>query len=140
MARFDNDTYRSLNESIEQVQNPQAALNEALEYASALEEVLLSLCEELDLDPQALMEDIQTPEREREMRPLMRKARKQQAAAQKKGERDRRADKILAKGWREDSNLTTLYGKGGKKVATRKLVPQHYGAWKPTKPKPKRNK
>ncbi len=167
MARFNNDTYRSLNESIEQVQNPQAALNEALEYASALEEVLLSLCEELDLDPQALMEDIQTPERKREMRPLVRKARKQQAAAQKKAERkinrvgrpgepssytsqakdkvyakyrDRRADKILAKGWREDSNLTTLYGKGGKVVATRKLVPQHYGAWKPTKPKPKRNK
>jgi len=138
--RFNNDTHRSLNESINRVQNPQAALDEAMKYTAALEAVLLSLCEELDIDPQALLEDVQTPEREREMRPLMRKARKQQVAAQKKGERDRRADKILAKGWREDSNLTTLYGKGGKVVGTRKLVPQHYGAWEKPKPKPKRNK
>jgi hypothetical protein len=58
MARFDHDTYRSLNESISQVQNPQAALNEALEYTALLEEVLLALCEELDIDPQALMEDV----------------------------------------------------------------------------------
>jgi hypothetical protein len=56
MAQFDHDTYRSLNASISQVQNPQAALNEALEYTAALEEVLLALCEELGLDPQAVME------------------------------------------------------------------------------------
>ena len=58
MARFNNKTYRSLNESISQVQNPQAALNEALEYNAALEAVLLSLCEELDLDPRDLMEGV----------------------------------------------------------------------------------
>ena len=39
MARFDHDTYRSLNESIAHVQNPQAALNEALEYTAALGEL-----------------------------------------------------------------------------------------------------
>ena len=44
MARFNNKTYRSLNESISHVQNPQAALNEALEYNAALGAVLLSLC------------------------------------------------------------------------------------------------
>jgi hypothetical protein len=66
MARFDHDTYRSLNSSISQVQNPQAALDEALEYTALLEEVLLALCEELDIDPEALMEDIQTPERRAE--------------------------------------------------------------------------
>jgi hypothetical protein len=81
MARFDHDNYRSLNESISQVQNPQAALNEALEYASFLEGILDNLCEELGLDPQAVMEDIQTAEREREMRPLVRKAIKKQDAA-----------------------------------------------------------
>jgi len=58
MARFDHDTYRSLNESIAKVQNPQAALNEALEYTAALEAALLALCEELGLDPEALMEDV----------------------------------------------------------------------------------
>jgi hypothetical protein len=58
MARFNNNTYRSLNESIAHVQNPQAALNEALEYNAALEAVLLSLCEELDLDPRDLMEGV----------------------------------------------------------------------------------
>jgi hypothetical protein len=56
MARFDHDTYRSLNESIAHVQNPQAALDEALEYTAALEEVILTLCEELGLDPQAVLE------------------------------------------------------------------------------------
>jgi len=116
MARFNHDTYRSLNASINGVQNQPAALDEmaqtparakemgkriaaerdpkkkaylkqwdagekvsnrtygtkgriikahrpgshqeAVEYTAALEEVLLALCEELGLDPQALMEDV----------------------------------------------------------------------------------
>ncbi len=168
MARFDHDTYRSLNESIAHVQNPQAALNEALEYTALLEEVLLALCEELDIDPQALMEDIQTAEREREMRPLVKKARKTDAAAtrdawreMKKGERGGKSyswkafDKVFAKHRKkyginakggsasiiardntERSDATTLYGKGGKKVATRKPT-TGYSEWKPTKRKRK---
>jgi len=56
--RLNNDTYRSLNESINRVQNPQAALDEAMEYTAALEEVLLSLCEELNIDPQTLVEGV----------------------------------------------------------------------------------
>lgn len=60
MSRFNTDTFRSLNESIARVQNPQAALAEAMEYTAILEEVILSICEELELDPQALVEDALT--------------------------------------------------------------------------------
>ncbi len=153
MARFDHDNYRSLNESIAKVQNPQAALDEALEYASFLEGILDNLCEELDIDPQALMEDIQTAEREREMRPLVRKAIKKQDAARADTAREteRRAmrgdpvmrnwdlknirakyskkyglrkkggpNEIIARDNKERKDSTTLYGKGGKKVATLK--------------------
>jgi len=60
MARFNTNTFCSLNESIARVQNPQAALNEAMEYTAALEAIILDLCEALDLDPQALVEDALT--------------------------------------------------------------------------------
>lgn len=122
MARFNKDTYRSLNESISQVQNPQAALHEALEYAAALEEVLLALCEELDLDPQALMEDVQTFERERETQAERRRlererdaGRRKNTAAGDKQERSasakiRRRDKLSNKEYFSKQ----LYGKGGK--------------------------
>ena len=66
MARLDHNTYRSLNESINRVQNPHAALNEALEYTAALEAALLALCEELDLAPDELFEMAQTYDRWRE--------------------------------------------------------------------------
>lgn len=55
--RFNNTNHRSLNESIAKVQNPQVALDEALEYTAMLEAVILDICEELDLDPDALVED-----------------------------------------------------------------------------------
>ena len=67
MARFNTDAFRSLNESIARVQNPQAALDEAMEYTSILESVILDLCEELELDPQALVEDVMTAGRERQL-------------------------------------------------------------------------
>lgn len=54
--RFNTDTYRSLNESITEVQNPQTALNEARDYAALLESVVVDLCEEFGLDPDAVME------------------------------------------------------------------------------------
>jgi hypothetical protein len=56
MARLNNKTYRSLNESISQVQNPQAALDEALEYVSFLEGIIDTLCEKaVDLDERRTM-------------------------------------------------------------------------------------
>jgi len=56
MSRLTTQKYSSLNKSITSVQNPEAALQEALEYTAVLETVILSLCEELDLDPQELVE------------------------------------------------------------------------------------
>jgi hypothetical protein len=211
MAGFDHNTYRSLNASINGVQNQPAALDEmaqtparakemgkriaaerdpkkkayikqwdagekvsnrtygtkgriikahrpgshqeAVEYAEFLEGILDNLCEELGLDPQAVMEDIQTAEREREMRPLVRKAIKKQDAARADTAREteRRAmrgdpvmrnwdlknirakyskkyglrkkdgpNEIIARDNKERKDSTTLYGKGGKKVATLK--------------------
>jgi hypothetical protein len=134
MARFDNDTYRSLNESIAHVQNPQAALNEALEYAAALEAALLSLCEELEIDPQDLMEDIQTPARERELNNQIRRTRRKYD----KGRGSVSVHSLLNlddKRAREKYQTpTTLYGKGGKVLATRKRTTK-YTKWKPTKRK-----
>jgi hypothetical protein len=124
MARFDHDTYRSLNESISHVQNPQAALNEALEYTAALEEVLLALCEELGLDPDALLEDVQTFERERETQAERKRlererdaGRRQNTAAGDKQERSasakiRHRDKLSDKEYFSKQ----LYGKGGKVI------------------------
>jgi hypothetical protein len=80
MSRFNTDTFRSLNESIARVQNPQAALAEAMEYTAALEAVILALCEELELDPQALVEDVMTAgrkkEHEKKLAPLYKTIRK----------------------------------------------------------------
>ena len=85
MSRFNTDTFRSLNESIARVQNPQAALAEAMEYTAILEEVILSLCEELEIDPQALVEDIMTAERQKEhekkLAPLYKTIRKAKAGS-----------------------------------------------------------
>jgi hypothetical protein len=130
MARFDHDNYRSLNESIAKVQNPQAALNEAQEYTALLEEVLLALCEELDIDPQALMEDIQTPEREAEseknMRKLSRRAggwetRLNNMTSRSKAARERQvkadaAAEAAEDRHRKEQKSKTVYGKGGKPV------------------------
>ena len=58
--RFDNTKFRSLNETITHLNEPQVAVDE---YTELLESVLLALCEELELDPNKLLEDYQTPER-----------------------------------------------------------------------------
>jgi hypothetical protein len=113
--RFNNTNFRSLNESINRVQNPveikeasmgvgrpneplsrtlkraakamkisgkappkptttnppekkeRAAIDEVLEYTAALESVILSICEELEIDPDELVEDVMTIAREREL-------------------------------------------------------------------------
>ena len=129
MPRFNTNTFRSLNESIARIQNPQAALDEAMEYTALLETVLLALCEELDLDPNKLFEDIQTPERAEEMGKKERKAgadhdRKLQKAFDR-GENegspkirkiDRDYAKIANRDFKEKSDPDRLYGKGGKVV------------------------
>ena len=137
--RTNHDTFRSLNESINKIQNPQAALDEAMEYTATLEAVLHALCEELDLDPQALLEDLQTPERDYEMHSSIRAkqraadkhklkakdtstpARKRAAVAHKLKAKDAAADarKLKAKDAAEKAEPENVYGKGGKVVDTR---------------------
>lgn len=55
-TRLTNTKHVSLNESIAYVNSPQRELDEATEYAHALEDILLALCEELDIDPETLVE------------------------------------------------------------------------------------
>ena len=123
MARFDHDTYRSLNSSISQVQNPQAALDEALEYTAALEAALLALCEELGLDPVSLLEDVQTFERERETQGETKKLYDKRAAADNRtaagAKAHRSIDAKLRHREKRDAKERTskqLYGKGGKVI------------------------
>ena len=80
-TRLDNTKHLSLNESIAYVNSPQRELDEAVEYAAALEDLLLALCEELEIDPDALVEDLQTPERAKEMRQKIRTARENKREA-----------------------------------------------------------
>jgi hypothetical protein len=120
MPRFTNDEYRSLNESITHVANPALALAEAEEYAALLEEVITTLCAELDIDPQALVEDIQTDERYQEMRIKGVDARA--AARRVRGRRDAEARRIRKaaadhdKQDRKEHRSKAVYAKGGRKI------------------------
>ena len=116
--RTNHNTFRSLNESIAAVQNPQVALDEAMEYTALLEEVLLALCEELELDPNALLEDVQTYERSQETTKKSKKLEKDIAKASN-AQQHRRAVKAWdahAKQVRKEVGSKTLYAKGGKTV------------------------
>ena len=59
---------------------------ESAEYTELLESVLLALCEELELDPNKLLEDYQTPERAKQTDRLRMRARKTAQAAARKYE------------------------------------------------------
>ena len=82
---------RSLNKKNKKV----AESVESAEYTELLESVLLALCEELELDPNALLEDYQTPERAATTRRAVQQA------------------KTLD--WYERTSPHT-YGKGGRRV------------------------
>jgi hypothetical protein len=120
MARFNTNTFRSLNESIARIQNPQAALNEAMEYTSILETVILDLCEALDLDPQALVEDVMTVARQKEhhkkLNPLYKKNAKigYNAPEEKKIEKQIEKARYGRGGYSTEMRSKKLYGRGGK--------------------------
>jgi len=119
-------------------------MDEIREYNELLETVLLALCEELDLDPQALLEDLQTPERDYEMYSSIRKkkqaadkhrlkakdtstpARKRAAVAHKLKAKDAAADarKLKATDAAEKAEKENVYGTGGKVVDTRTAYAQ----------------
>ena len=71
--RFSSKQYRSLNEAINNVQDPQYYTTE--EYTEILEDLVEALCEELDVDPYDLFEDVQTPARGRETRQQLKRLR-----------------------------------------------------------------
>lgn len=139
--RFNNTNHRSLNESIARVQNPQVALDEALEYTAALEAVILSICEELEIDPDALIEDLMTTGRQREMERKIRQQGKRTSAAVKKAEAalpggkkarsatSRRFQKefeksqALGKQYDKEAKSHKIYGKGGKVLKRIKTSP-----------------
>jgi len=130
MARFNTNTFRSLNESIARIQNPIAALDEAMEYTSILETVILDLCEALDLDPQALVEDVMTTEREKELAGKIKKqGAKTQAAYTKVEDRLKKTKKYretptfkkeyaksqkLGARYEKEGSSHKVYGRGGK--------------------------
>ena len=72
-----NMNFKSLNEAIESVTNPQPELTQE-EYIDILESTIKAIAEELGCSVEDLMEDIQTPEREKVMK--NRGARLQKAA------------------------------------------------------------
>ena len=132
--RFNTDKFRSLNETISHIDQPQIPADE---YTELLESVLLALCAELELDPDVLLEDFQTPERAAEMKTK----RKRSQAAQLKLKaaeriRSRKANAKIDKAEykseadtakdRTEKRSDSMYGKGGKviksKEATKKLA------------------
>ena len=135
--RFNTTQFRSLNEAINNVQK-----NEDLEYIELLEDALLFFCEELDIDPATLLEDLQTPAREREtsdhLGSLHRRAKQKGDAfvrarpfsvASRKHENDFDAvsDELDNKirDVKKERRSPILYGKGGKivqKLKTKKAV------------------
>ena len=116
--RFDNSKFRSLNETISHMNEPQVAVDE---YTELLESVLLALCEELELDPNALLEDYQTPERADQTDRLRMRTRKAAQAAARKYEQA----KTLAQ-YEKESPKT--YGSKGRVVKPTKKMLKTRGA------------
>ena len=97
-----SDIYLSLNESINEVQNPQIALNEAQEYASVLEDALDFVCEQLEITPEELIEMAMTAGRATEHRKAIAGAKTKAAAIKAQRQRIKERD------------TNKIYGRGGK--------------------------
>ena len=116
--RFDNANFRSLNATITHMNEPQVPVDE---YTELLESVLLALCEELELDPNELLEDYQTPERADQTDRLRMRTRKAAQAAARKYEQA----KTLAQ-YEKESPKT--YGSKGRVVKPTKKMLKTRGA------------
>jgi hypothetical protein len=95
-------------------------MDEIREYNELLETVLLALCEELDLDPQALVEDVMTVARQKEhhkkLNPLYKKNAKigYNAPEEKKIEKQIEKARYGRGGYSTEMRSKKLYGRGGK--------------------------
>ena len=115
MSRFSNETHRSLNESIQNL-NTNNRITELEEYVDALESVLISIAEQMECGTDELVEMAQTPARAEETRRLRIKARKAAKAAADK------LDAIRDTEWYEKKS-PDLYGSKGKVVKpTKKML------------------
>ena len=103
---------RSLNKKNKKV----AESVESDEYTELLESVLLALCEELELDPNALLEDWETTERKNETKRVLAKlpkASKAYTAAKNKQSAERGSNKVHGKGGRVvAANSKAFFAKG----------------------------
>jgi hypothetical protein len=115
MSRFSNSNFRSLNESIQNL-NTNNRITELEEYVDMLESVLVSIAEQMECGTDELVEMAQTPARAEETKRLRIKARKAAKVAADK------LDAIRDKEWNE-KNSPDLYGSKGKVVKpTKKML------------------
>jgi len=122
--RFNNNNFRSLNESINFVQNPYQELDEALEYADTLESIILSICEELEIDPDELVEDVMTDSRLKEL------VKKRNTTAKKNQSYSTAADDRIRNRMEREAGSKKVYGRGGK-VLKRKPKGKTHGFGSP---------
>jgi hypothetical protein len=128
--------FQSLNESILSVTNPQPEFTQE-EYIELLESALESIAEELECDVEDLLEDVQTPQRTRQLRSMIDKAEKgkrpggiataeysdKQYNSTKSGAKKllgyRKAEKDEKSGiklFNKEAGSKKLYGRGGKVI------------------------
>ena len=131
--------FRSLNEAIESVTNPQPEFTQE-EYIELLESALESIAEELECDVDDLVEDMaQTPQRKRQLLAKIHKAESQQSynspsdarsmrstkSGAKQLDRAKKADKDVKRGvnlFNKEVGSKKIYGRGGR-VLKRKIRP-----------------
>ena len=112
--------FRSLNEAIESVTNPQPEFTQE-EYIELLESALESIAEELECDVEDLLEDYQTPGRAAETKRLRMRAKKEVQVASRKYQAAQDTE------WNEKESPNT-YGTKGKVVKPTKKMLKTRGA------------
>jgi len=114
------------------MENLHEQIEEVDEYNHLLETVLIQLCEELEIDPDELVEDVMTVSRERELSKKMADQGRKTQAAYDRDEKERVAGKRkwgsnsrafwkqyarsarLGDRYRKEGKSHKVYGKGGK--------------------------
>ena len=82
-----------------------------MEYTAALEAIILDLCEALDIDPQALVEDVMTVAREKEHQKKMNRL---GAKSDSGKEKDKAAHEKSIARYHKELASKRVYGKRGK--------------------------
>jgi hypothetical protein len=120
-AFFKKNPRKRLETSSSYYDSKTGAMDESTDYTELLESVLLALCEELELDPNELLEDYQTPERAKQTDRLRMRARKTAQAAARKYEQAKAIEE-----YEKESPKT--YGSKGRVVKPTKKMLKTRGA------------